>query len=86
MQSNRNSDNRKAGSLSWEPTVTKKNGPLYKAICEQLKSDIQSGAHRFTVGQADPPAAFRICPVSAKDEHDLVKGLKIIRKTISEFQ
>ena len=44
------------------------------------------GAHRFTVGQADPPAAFRICPVSAKDEHDLVKGLKIIRKTISEFQ
>ena len=134
-------------TLSWEPKVTKKNGPLYKAICEQLKSDIQSsalppgtklppqrdlarflgvnvstvsralriseeeglllstvgsgasqsgrigrcgspdpGAHRFTVGQADPLAAFRICPVSAKDEHDLVKGLKIIRKTISDFQ
>ena len=31
-------------TLSWEPKVTKKNGPLYKAICEQLKSDIQSGA------------------------------------------
>ena len=43
------------------------------------------GAHRFTVGQADPPAAFRICPVSAKDENDLSKGLSIMRKTLEKF-
>lgn len=43
------------------------------------------GAHRFTVGQADPPAAFRICPVSAKDESDLAKGLSIIRNTLEMF-
>ena len=46
MQSNKKTDNRKTGTLSWEPKVTKKNGPLYKAICEQLKATYRAELSR----------------------------------------
>ena len=57
---------------------------LFEKAAHDAGVQIQ-GAHRFTVGQADPPPAFRICHVSPKNERDLARGLDIIKETIAKF-